>query len=81
MADQTMIDRIAPALAHIIGLKGGGAGSVGDMREEAANLLRLMREPTEAMKGVLEELFETQGHHQTLDESWAMLIDAALAEG
>lgn len=47
-------------------------------RRDAHAAIAAMRKPTPEIIEVLERLLDTQGHSQTLEESWALLVDEAL---
>jgi hypothetical protein len=74
MAHSEMIDRVALAISG-----GDDPKSVLEIhRTRACSAIEAMRRPTDAIRLVFEELIETQCHHQSFDDGWAMLIDAAL---
>lgn len=48
------------------------------LREAVRAVIQSLRVPTEAIRSQLEELCDTQCHHQSIDDGWGLLIDAAL---
>ena len=49
-------------------------------RDAVVRVLTALREPDRGVIEALEDLLESQGYHQTIEESWNILIDATLAE-
>jgi hypothetical protein len=79
------IERVARALCRLDGHPENaimdGKPLWMDFVPEARAAIEAMREPSPEILAVLERLLDTQGHHQTLEESWDMLITAAIGEG
>ncbi len=73
-----MVDRIAHALL-ISDRKSENQGDVSEYwKAQACAAIDAMRDPSESMLEKFEHLLDTQGHQQSLLDSWRILIDEAV---